>query len=94
MISSRGSGRRRDVRSADKGRIAFILLRRTLSLAPSLLSFFILFLLPVLRQGPSVVYMETTQPHQVYLNSDQIYTCSGCHAHLARNEDIISKVKG
>ncbi|KAG0308031.1 hypothetical protein BGZ98_009164 [Dissophora globulifera] len=37
--------------------------------------------------------MDTSSqpPHQVYLNGDQIYTCSGCHAHLARNEDIISK---
>ncbi|KAG0371390.1 yippee zinc-binding/DNA-binding /Mis18, centromere assembly-domain-containing protein [Gamsiella multidivaricata] len=36
--------------------------------------------------------MESTQqPHQVYLNGDQIFTCSSCHAHLARNEDIISK---
>ncbi|KAF9274129.1 hypothetical protein BGZ74_004501 [Mortierella antarctica] len=29
--------------------------------------------------------------HQVYLQGDQIYTCSECHAHLARNDDIISK---
>jgi hypothetical protein len=31
-------------------------------------------------------------PHQVYLNGDQIFTCSGCHTHLAKNDDIISKV--
>lgn len=31
-------------------------------------------------------------PHQVYLNGDQVYTCSGCHTHLAKNDDIISKV--
>ncbi|KAF9083679.1 hypothetical protein BGX29_007958 [Mortierella sp. GBA35] len=30
-------------------------------------------------------------PHQVYLTGDQVYTCSGCHAHLAKNDDIISK---
>ncbi|KAF9937936.1 hypothetical protein BGZ67_000708 [Mortierella alpina] len=35
--------------------------------------------------------MEPSLPHQVYLKGDQIYTCSGCHAHLARNDDIISK---
>ena len=29
--------------------------------------------------------------HQVYLSADQVYTCSECHAHLARSEDIISK---
>ena len=37
--------------------------------------------------------METAQPHQAYLSGDQIYTCSGCYAHLAKNDDIISKVR-
>jgi len=37
--------------------------------------------------------MDDQQPlaHQVYLTADQIYTCGCCHAHLSRNEDIISK---
>ncbi|KAI8354945.1 yippee zinc-binding/DNA-binding /Mis18, centromere assembly-domain-containing protein [Mortierella sp. GBAus27b] len=35
--------------------------------------------------------MNTAQLHQDYLNGDQIYTCSSCHTHLARNVDIISK---
>ncbi|KAG0014650.1 hypothetical protein BGZ80_010324 [Entomortierella chlamydospora] len=37
--------------------------------------------------------MDASLPHQVYLKGDQIYTCNSCHAHLARNEDIISKVR-
>ncbi|KAK3827517.1 MAG: Yippee/Mis18 [Benniella sp.] len=35
--------------------------------------------------------MDTVQTHQDYLNGDQIYSCSDCHAHLGRNVDIISK---
>ncbi|RUS17082.1 hypothetical protein BC937DRAFT_90444 [Endogone sp. FLAS-F59071] len=29
--------------------------------------------------------------YQTYLNSDRVYTCTTCHTHLARHEDIISK---
>ncbi|KAF9362633.1 hypothetical protein BGX34_005775 [Mortierella sp. NVP85] len=36
--------------------------------------------------------MDTVQTHQDYLNGDQIYSCSDCHAHLGRNVDIISKL--
>lgn len=47
------------------------------------------------RQGTSKDDEDTTTPpppHQVYLYGDQVYTCSGCHTHLAKNDDIISKV--
>ncbi|KAF9168314.1 Protein yippee-like 4 [Actinomortierella ambigua] len=30
-------------------------------------------------------------PHPLYLQTDQIYSCLQCHAHLAKNDDIISK---
>jgi len=40
----------------------------------------------------SLLDMDTVQAHQDYLNGDQIYSCSDCHAHLGRNVDIISKV--
>ncbi|KXS09520.1 yippee-like protein [Gonapodya prolifera JEL478] len=28
---------------------------------------------------------------QTYLDSDRVYTCTSCHAHLASHDDIISK---
>lgn len=44
------------------------------------------------KQGVDKDDETPSPPHQVYLNGDQVYTCSGCHTHLAKNDDIISKV--
>lgn len=44
------------------------------------------------KQGANQDNETPSPPHQVYLNGDQVYTCSGCHTHLAKNDDIISKV--
>ncbi|KAF9333839.1 yippee zinc-binding/DNA-binding /Mis18, centromere assembly-domain-containing protein [Linnemannia elongata] len=43
------------------------------------------------KQGVDKDDETPSPPHQVYLNGDQVYTCSGCHTHLAKNDDIISK---
>ncbi|CAG8458180.1 11213_t:CDS:2 [Ambispora gerdemannii] len=34
---------------------------------------------------------KTHKTHQNFLSSDRIYTCTTCHTHLARHEDLISK---
>ncbi|RUP30108.1 hypothetical protein BC936DRAFT_138662 [Jimgerdemannia flammicorona] len=43
----------------------------------------------IIRNPP---YLEMGKVYQTYLSSDRVYTCTTCHTHLARHEDIISKV--
>jgi hypothetical protein len=31
-------------------------------------------------------------PFKLYINSPQVYSCSGCRAHLTDHDDLISKV--
>ncbi|RUS27605.1 hypothetical protein BC938DRAFT_483003 [Jimgerdemannia flammicorona] len=42
----------------------------------------------IIRNPP---YLEMGKVYQTYLSSDRVYTCTTCHTHLARHEDIISK---
>ncbi|KAG9295366.1 hypothetical protein G9A89_013395 [Geosiphon pyriformis] len=32
-----------------------------------------------------------SKTHQTFLSADRIYTCTSCHAHLAKHDDLISK---